>query len=71
MDTANQWTGFSNGAWYVWTPPPGLDKSLGEKAMMIGATCYAVCKDAGRPESECQTAAQKGAFEEQYGVKYY
>ena len=71
MNTENQWIGFYNGTWYTWTPPPGFDKSLGKKAMMIGATLYASWKGAGRPEFECQTAAQKGAFQEHYGVQYH
>ena len=34
---------FAGGKWIVWTPLPGLDVSLGERAMLVGAAVYAQC----------------------------
>lgn len=64
------WIGFANAQWFEWTPLPGLDPSLGEKAMWLAAAKYADRKAKGRPERECQNAAEKVAFEYHYNVKY-
>lgn len=54
----------------VWTPLPGLDPSLGEDAMWIGAAAFAAAQAQGRPEAECHIAAETAAYKQHYGVTY-
>jgi hypothetical protein len=54
----------------VWTPLPGLDPSLGEDAMWIGAAAFADAVAQGKPEAECHIAAEVAAYKQQYRVSY-
>ena len=54
----------------VWTPLPGLDPSLGEDAMWIGAAAFAAAVAQGKPEAECHIAAECAAYKQQYRVSY-
>lgn len=54
----------------VWTPLPGLDPSLGEDAMWIGAAAFANAVAQGKPEAECHIAAEAAAYKQQYRVSY-
>jgi len=54
----------------VWTPLPGLDPSLGENAMWIGAAAFANSISQGKPEAECHVAAEVAAYKQQYRVSY-
>ena len=54
----------------VWTPLPGLDPSLGEDAMWIGAAAFADAAAQGKPEAECHIAAEAAAYKQQYRVSY-
>jgi hypothetical protein len=66
-----EWIAQSGGEWYTWKPLPGLDHSLGEAAMWLGAAVYATLKATGKPETVCQQEAEKAAFENQYRVRYF
>ena len=65
-----EWIAQSGGEWYTWKPTPGLDPSLGEAAMWMGAAIYANLKSSGKPEAVCQQEAEKAAFKVQYRVRY-
>jgi hypothetical protein len=54
----------------VWTPLPGLDPSLGEDAMRIGAVAFAEAEAQGKPEAECHVAAEAAAYKQHYRVSY-
>jgi hypothetical protein len=66
-----EWTAQSGGEWHTWKPLLGLDPSLGETAMWMGAAVYAKMKAAGKPETICQQEAEKAAFQNQYRVRYF
>lgn len=66
----SEWPAIYGTETYVWKPQPGLDPSLGEPAMWVGASVYAHLKAQKRPESQCQLEAEKAAFASQYRVKY-
>lgn len=54
----------------VWSPLPGLDPSLGENALWIGAATYADALAQGKPEAECHILAEAAAYKQQYRVSY-
>ena len=54
----------------MWTPLPGLDSSLGEKALRIGAAEYARAISGGMSEEKSHQIAERAAFEIQYRVKF-
>jgi len=54
----------------VWTPLPGLDPSLGEDAMRIGAVAFAAAQAQGKPEAECHVIAEAAAYKQHYRVSY-
>ena len=54
----------------VWSPLPGLDPSLGEDAMRIGAAAFTAAQAQGKPEAECHVAAEVAAYKQQYRVSY-
>jgi hypothetical protein len=64
------WISYIDGLWFFWTPSVGIDPSLGDEAMLLGATAYGRCKYQGRPENECHIEAEKVAYIYQYNVKY-
>ena len=61
---------FTGSTWIVWTPLPGLDSSLGEKALRIGAAEYARAVAGGMSEEKSHQVAERAAFEVQYHVKF-
>jgi hypothetical protein len=65
-----EWLAQCNGVWYKWNPLSGLDPSLGDAAMWMGAATYATLKAAGKPETVCHQEAEKAAFGIQYRVRY-
>jgi hypothetical protein len=65
-----EWPVIAKGQIIMWKPLPGLDSSLGEDAMRIGATVFAQMKTSGKPEDQCHIAAEKAAFEYYYKVSY-
>ena len=54
----------------IWEPLPGLDPSLGERVLMIGATAYghALCK--GKPEEEAQQEAERAMYSVAFSVSW-
>jgi hypothetical protein len=54
----------------VWKPLPGLDPSLGERALQIGAMAYGTAKNAGKPEAVAQQEAEKEVYKAVFRVKY-
>ena len=61
---------FTGSTWIVWTPLPGLDSSLGERALRIGAAEYARVLAGGMSEEKSHQVAEKEAFEIHYRVKF-
>jgi len=61
---------FTGVTWIVWTPLPGLDSSLGEKALRIAAAEYARALSEGLSEERSHQVAERAAFEIQYRVKF-
>jgi hypothetical protein len=70
MNTGKVWPAMAGGKLYTWTPLPGLDPGLGEKACWIGAATYAKVLGSGATEEAAQQAAERDAFKAQYGVQY-
>ena len=66
----SEWLAQHTGEWYTWKPLPGLDLSLSDAAMWIGASIYAKEKAAGKPEAYCHIEAEKAMFKFQYRVNY-
>jgi hypothetical protein len=64
------WPAIVNNQIIIWKPLPGLDPSLGENSMRIGATVFAQMKVSGKPEDQCHIAAEKAAFEYHYRVSF-
>lgn len=65
-----EWVSFVEGRVIVWTPLPGMDASLGERAMRKGAAAYAIALVAGKPEEVAQQEAEKVVYQVQFGVQY-
>jgi hypothetical protein len=65
-----EWLAQHAGEWYSWKPLSGLDPSLSNSAMWIGAAIFAKEKAAGKPEAYCQMEAEKSAFRFYYRVRY-
>ncbi len=65
-----QWVAQFNGKVYTWTPRPGMDPSVGEQGMRIGASVYAAAKTAGKPEVTAHQEAEKAAYNMQFRVSY-
>jgi hypothetical protein len=70
MQHQTEWPSFARGQWFVWKPFPGIDPTLGDISMWLGAAKYAQMKSQGKPERESQNEAEKLAFENHYRVKY-
>jgi hypothetical protein len=70
MNTTKSWMAMAGGKLYTWTPLPGLDPGLGEKACWIGAAVYAKAIGSGATEAAAQQAAEREAFKTQYKVEY-
>ena len=66
----SEWLAQHAGEWYTWKPLPGLDPSLNDSVMWIGAAIYAKEKADGKPEAYCQIEAEKGVFQVRYRVKF-
>lgn len=66
----NHLPALSNNIWYYWCPAVGIDPSLSDDALMIGAAIYAKLKSEGKSEIECHIEAEKAAFIYQYDIKY-
>lgn len=64
------WPAFAGGKLYVWTPLPGLDPGLGERAYRIAAAVYARVLASGGTEATSQQAAEREAFQTHYGLQY-
>jgi hypothetical protein len=61
---------FVDGQWIQWKPLPGLDISMGENALLIGATVYARSIIGGLSEVKAQQLAEGAAFQYHYRVVY-
>lgn len=61
---------FVEGQIVVWKPLPGLDPSLGERALQIGATAYGIALSSGKSESEAQQDAERAMYQSVFRVKY-
>jgi hypothetical protein len=61
---------FVDGQWISWKPLPGLDISMGENALLIGATVYARSIVGGLSEVKAQQMAEIAAFQYHYRVVY-
>ncbi len=66
----SEWLAQYGGEWYTWKPLPGLDPSLNDATMWIGAAFYAKEKASGKPEAQCQIEAEMAIFKIQYRVNY-
>ncbi len=64
------WIGFARGRSIVWKTLPGLDPSLSDAAMQVGAAVFAKETVAGSPPNLCHEAAEKAAFSFHYKVAY-
>jgi hypothetical protein len=53
-----------------WIPLPGLDPSLGERVMMIGATAYGHAIIAGKPEEEAQQEAERAMYRVAFSINF-
>jgi hypothetical protein len=65
-----EWLAQHGGEWFTWKPLPGVEPSLSESSMWIGASVYAKEKAAGKPEDYCQIEAEKAMFTISFRVKY-
>jgi len=54
----------------IWEPLPGLDPSLGERVMMIGATAYGHAIIAGKPEEEAQQEAERAMYRVAFSINF-
>lgn len=70
MDTQKSWHAMAGGRLYMWKPLPGLDPGLGERACWIAAAVYARAIRSGESEAAAQQAAEREAFQVQYGLLY-
>lgn len=51
-------------------PLPGLDPSLGERALQLGATVYGMAKLAGKPEAIAHREAEQVMYETVFYIHY-
>jgi hypothetical protein len=54
----------------VWKPLPGLDPSLGERALLTGAVAYGMAIHAGKPEAEAHQEAEKVMYRSVFHITY-
>ncbi len=64
------WLSYVQGKWIEWKPLPGLDKSLGEKVLMIASRAYAEARLKGESEGNAQQIAEELAFKIHYQCMY-
>lgn len=64
------WLSYTKGKWIEWNPLPGLDTSLGEKALMIASRAYAEAILKGESEGKAQQLAEYMAFQIHYHCKF-
>lgn len=58
------------GKQFTWTPLEGLDTSLSEEALLVGAKRWAFIMTIGKPERIAHQEAEKAAYEYYYSVTY-
>ena len=61
---------FIGGKIITWTPLPGLDPTLGDKALQVGAMVYGTAIHQGKPEEVAQQEAEKAMYQMVYGIRY-
>jgi hypothetical protein len=54
----------------TWTPLEGLDTSLSDKSLEVGAKRWAFLISIGKPERVAHQEAEKAAYEHYYFVTY-
>jgi hypothetical protein len=54
----------------IWEPLPGLDPSLGERIMLIGATAYGRAIGDGKPEEEAQQEAERAMYSVAFSINF-
>ncbi len=61
---------FVEGRIVSWTPLPGLDPTLGERVLQLGAMAYGRAKHLGKPEEVAQQEAERVMYRMTYQIKY-